>query len=118
TSAFSTEELLLPFEIGRFTLGGGDARAVWAHARQTGAPDGEILEGRVTLLDEGGAVVAEVTGIKLKRAAWARGARGGAGLYRLAWREVAAPAGVTPPRGSWLLIGPKTRLRDALAVGL
>ncbi|WP_269749936.1 type I polyketide synthase [Polyangium fumosum] len=115
----------LPFEIGGSTVWRPGATAAWVYARPTpGRSAGaEFLSGDVVVLDERGEVLAEVTGVRLKRAEAAalRHAEGGAPsgwLYSLAWQEVKAPDDTGLSAGTWLVLTAGSALGEALAASL
>ncbi|WP_438022408.1 amino acid adenylation domain-containing protein [Sorangium sp. So ce233] len=104
-------ETYLPWEIGGFVVRQPGVTSAWVHARATGAAEGhaEVLSGDVVVLDDGGAVVAELSQIRLKRASAAALRRAMAetpreDLYAISWQERRPAGDGTGPSGAWLLL--------------
>lgn len=116
-------QLLLPLEIGGFAVYQRGAEAAWVHARLHDA-DGTSAVAEVTLADASGAVLAEVTGLRVQRAdrdALRRTTTEvtSEAFYRLAWQEAPLPdtAGALP-EGSWLVVGESGATATALCARL
>ncbi|WP_437915946.1 amino acid adenylation domain-containing protein [Sorangium sp. So ce302] len=104
-------ETYLPWEVGDFVMWQPGVTSAWVHARATGAVEGnaEVLSGDVLVLDEGGAAVAELSGVRFKRAGAAALRRAMAAapledLYAISWQEGRPTGDGTPPSGAWLLL--------------
>jgi NADPH:quinone reductase-like Zn-dependent oxidoreductase/NADP-dependent 3-hydroxy acid dehydrogenase YdfG len=105
--------LFLPFAMGRLRIHRSGASSGLVHVRrERGAADG-LVSVDLTLLDEAGEVLAELEGLRLKRAdvevlrrLGADAPRGSDGLYRLDWTKVAlaAPSGVAPLTGRVVIV--------------
>ncbi|AUX29428.1 MULTISPECIES: non-ribosomal peptide synthetase/type I polyketide synthase [Sorangium] len=115
----------LPVEVGEFTAWQPGATAFWVYARGTSAPgpEAEVLSGDVTVLDERGGVLADVRGVRLKRAdenalRRPRSPVPRSSLYQVAWREAAPAPDVKTPSGAWLLLAEGSALGDAVAARL
>ncbi|HVK68394.1 MAG TPA: SDR family NAD(P)-dependent oxidoreductase, partial [Polyangium sp.] len=111
-------ELYLPFEVNDFLVERPGASAAWVLARRTGTSR-EIVSGDVTVMDERGEVLVQVTGVRLKRAqaAMMRQAEVKAlptWLYELTWPEVATAKSERVPQGTWLVLTEGSALGDTL----
>nr|AOG74797.1 polyketide synthase [Byssovorax cruenta] len=118
-------EVCLPFEVDDFIVWQPGATAAWVHARRTGTPTAhvELFSGDLTVVDERGEVMAELTGVRLKRAGAAelRRTDGKAPpdwLYHLSWQEVTAAREAKPPSGTWLVLTEDEALGGALKTRL
>ncbi|WP_437917387.1 SDR family NAD(P)-dependent oxidoreductase [Sorangium sp. So ce302] len=117
-------ETYLPWEIGGFVVRQPGVTSAWVHARATGAAEGpaEVLSGDVLVLDEGGAAVAELSGVRFKRAdaAALRRAMTAApleDLYAITWQERRPAGDETGPSGAWVLLrGPEEDVALARAL--
>lgn len=121
-SIFRNEDhrVYLPFEIGSFVLWNRTGVPAWIHATTREAPraHAETVSGAVTILDDQGEILAELTDVKLKHAnanmhqgprAWR------AALYELAWRETRPAASSNfAPRGTWVVLTDGSETGNAL----
>ncbi|HVR06985.1 MAG TPA: type I polyketide synthase, partial [Thermoanaerobaculia bacterium] len=99
--------LSLPFAMERVVVHAAGASAAVVHVRRREEESGDGAALDVTLMDEQGEVVAEVTGLRLRAVAEESLPRSGdvaRDLYRLGWRVLAAPA-ASPLSGRWLVVG-------------
>ncbi|HEX4382373.1 MAG TPA: SDR family NAD(P)-dependent oxidoreductase [Myxococcales bacterium] len=87
------DQLLLPFEMGALTVS-REGAAAWVHVRD----DGGSTE--LTILDDSGRELAEVSGLRVLPAG--REKLEADGLYRFEWREQPKTAAAA---GRWLLLG-------------
>ncbi|HVH47490.1 MAG TPA: beta-ketoacyl synthase N-terminal-like domain-containing protein, partial [Labilithrix sp.] len=113
--------LYLPFEISDFTLWNSTGEPAWVHATTSETPraDVEVVSGALTVLDEAGQVLAEITDIKLKRtdaSMFQTTVTRREALYQLVWREMPrrAPSSWTP-RGAWIVLTDGSEVGSALA---
>jgi NADPH:quinone reductase-like Zn-dependent oxidoreductase len=91
----------------------GEELLAYGRWERAGRPGDDLLVGELTLCDEQGLVLAEVRGLRLRRAsprALAQVLSGGGTddlLYRIDWRKQPhpLPAGTPAPAGVWLVLG-------------
>jgi acyl transferase domain-containing protein len=108
--AAASEELLLLFEIGSLAVHQPGAEAAWVHVQLRGGAGTAGVVADVTLADAAGAVVAQVTELRLQRADRDALRRGTAeappeAFYRLEWREAPLPEALpVRPEGSWVVV--------------
>ncbi len=95
-AATVVDHVFLPMALDRFRVVGRAGRSVWSRARLTSSLVGDTLTADLQVLDDDGWVVAELVGLRLKRAP--RGAaRRPAGaiaewLHEIAWPPAPLPA--------------------------
>ncbi len=98
--AIRVDHLFVPMAVDRFRVVGRPGRHAWSHVRITSPLVGETLVADVRVLDEGGGLVGDLQGLRLKRAprgATRRPASAIAGwLHEIAWTPAPLPA---EPRG-------------------
>ncbi|HET7695304.1 MAG TPA: SDR family NAD(P)-dependent oxidoreductase [Vicinamibacterales bacterium] len=101
----------------------GAAQPAWSHVRVRDTGSSETLVADFRLFDAAGAVLADVSGLRLKRAsrdALRAAARAGAGdwFYRVAWKPAVRPASnASPASTSWLVLG-EPAMTNAVAARL
>ncbi|XXX73393.1 SDR family NAD(P)-dependent oxidoreductase [Sorangium sp. So ce134] len=121
----ASAELCLPFEVDDFIVWRLGATAAWMHARRAGTPGArsDVLAGDITLADDRGEVLAELTGVRLKRAQAGSLRRTdekakAALLHQLAWQQVTTAEGAKEPSGTWLVVTGGSALGEALRTRL
>jgi polyketide synthase 12/epothilone polyketide synthase D len=103
-------ELFLPFEIGGFAVHQPGVESAWVHVQLRSGSDNAGVEADVTLANAAGAVVVEVTGLRLQRADREALRRvnveaAAEAFYQLEWREVPLPdVPVGRLEGWWVVV--------------
>ncbi|HEX6828088.1 MAG TPA: polyketide synthase dehydratase domain-containing protein, partial [Burkholderiales bacterium] len=119
----ATAEVYLPFEVTSYRLWQPGVREAWVHARrvESAGAGTEVVSGDLTVVDGEGNVLAEVTGLRLKRATAAalrreKGASGAEWLIGLSWNEAALASGVEEGNepGRWLVLTDGSALGQGL----
>ncbi|HWE60603.1 MAG TPA: SDR family NAD(P)-dependent oxidoreductase, partial [Chloroflexota bacterium] len=120
-----TGDLYLPVGVDRFRAYARPGRTLWSHGRFIAeeAPTTETYAGNFCFYDESGQLIAEVEGLRLKRASRqtllrATQQRFGDWLYQVEWQRTdppTAPAGRALQRGGWLIFADATGVGEALA---
>lgn len=100
------ESSRLPDGVARLDLAGRPADAVWCHLRAVPSDDPDALRIDLSLLDDAGAPVAEVSGLTLRAVEAGRGVERPAAetLHTLAWVPEPLDAPAEPLGGRWLVI--------------
>jgi acyl transferase domain-containing protein len=92
----------IPVAMERFCLYGKPSGRLWTHATLQPTPDGALAKGDVRLLDAEGSIVAEVSGLHIKRTQQQSANM----LYEIQWRPQDPPhSSAGPERGRWLICG-------------
>ena len=110
------EARVMPFEIGALTVHAAGGEVAWSHVQLVHAADAgaDELAADVRLLDRGGACVATLRGVRLRRVGPI--ALAADGLYELAWqaRPVAGAAG----EQRWIVVARPSAWSDAVMAAL
>jgi myxalamid-type polyketide synthase MxaE and MxaD len=106
----------LPSGIGAWQVFGAPGDTVWAHATLRGEPGDASLEVDIELLDDSGAQVGKVAGLRLSRMSARRGKSLDDSLLEIRW-EPRPLDRESPGRapGRWLILGGQAGLADELA---
>lgn len=99
-AAPASDDVYLPLNIENFRLYRQPETHVWSHAQFRAGEGRELLRGEVRVLDADGQIIAELTGVALKRASMDilrqfAGAKYADWLYEVAWRP-ASRGGLLP----------------------
>jgi acyl transferase domain-containing protein/acyl-CoA synthetase (AMP-forming)/AMP-acid ligase II/NADPH:quinone reductase-like Zn-dependent oxidoreductase/acyl carrier protein/short-subunit dehydrogenase len=125
----SDAEGYIPVGVDALRASGAPGIPVWAHARVPDQPagDDDVLRGDVTLLDDEGRVIADVSGLRLKRlrrsAAEAQQRAWTELVYELRWKPL-PPLSETDTRspaelpGTWVVFADASGVGDELAATL
>ncbi len=106
----------LPSGIGAWQVFGAPGETVWAHATLRGEPGDASLDVDIELLDDGGAQVGKVAGLRLSRMGARRGKSLDDSLLEIRWepRPLDRESARRAP-GRWLILGGQAGLADELA---
>jgi myxalamid-type polyketide synthase MxaE and MxaD len=109
----------LPSGIGAWQVFGMPGESVWAHVTLRGEPGDASLEVEIELLDDGGAQVGKVAGLRLSRMGARREKSLADSLLEIRWepRPLNRESARRAP-GRWLILGGKSGLADELALQL
>nr|WCO03998.1 AjuE [Cystobacter sp.] len=112
-----SSDTFLPVGIERLRLHSSPSGPLYSHATLRASHVADELEGDILLLDEQGRAVIEILGLRARRLeTGSQGDDVDSWFYSLAWRPVSRPAaGVTEPRGAWLLLADSHGLAERLA---
>jgi myxalamid-type polyketide synthase MxaB len=116
-------DIYLPVGIGQLRVYNRARSRVWSQVTIQPGENKETYSGSVRLFDEGGALIAELDGLVVRRASreilrrlsqkrfddW---------LYEVAWRPKALSESKEPASGSWLVFADRSGLGQALATRL
>jgi myxalamid-type polyketide synthase MxaE and MxaD len=109
----------LPSGVGAWQVFGTPGETVWAHVTLRGQPGDASLEVEIELLDDGGAQVGKVAGLRLSRMGARREKSLAGSLLEIRWepRPLDRESAQRAP-GRWLILGGKSGLADELAAQL
>jgi myxalamid-type polyketide synthase MxaE and MxaD len=109
----------LPSGVGAWQVFGTPGETVWAHVTLRGEPGDASLEVEIELLDDGGAQVGKVAGLRLSRMGARREKSLAGSLLEIRWepRPLDRESARRAP-GRWLILGGKSGLADELAAQL
>ncbi|QIS23391.1 type I polyketide synthase [Nocardia terpenica] len=111
------EAVYLPVGLDRLRVYRDIATAAWCHMRNRQRRDSEVVEGDFQLLAADGAVVAEGTGLRVRRLSSGTGSSGGSAdtwFHEVRWNP--APLGAaarTAASGTWVLVGEEPTIDQA-----
>ena len=109
----------LPSGIGAWQVFGAPGDTVWAHAALRGKPGDAALTVEIELLDDAGAQVGKVAGLRLSRMGARRQKSLADGLLEVRWEPRPLNGGSAQrAAGRWLILGGKSGLADELAAQL
>jgi NADPH:quinone reductase-like Zn-dependent oxidoreductase len=109
--------LYLPVAVDRLVLGPFEAKRLWSHGRlRAASPDREVRTFDVRIADESGMILAEIDGLRMKRAGELPSRK--ACLYNVRWRPSDLPRPSPSPDAEWLLVGDEPTFSSSLEAAL